>query len=222
MKTKSDYKNNYIDFFKSFLKNVKGTHFSIAYDIFQKIMTVPPKDKLGALMAICELYGNVLPEENAKLSESPYLEKLKDLRDRKQACIQRKISFYVDKNYSRCTFYKRCYEYIFNSKSLKDESERIFALYLLIIDSRIPYYSYEVAKTYEMNEERFRDLLNQTEDSRKLIQNYIHRSFPQKTMQAAAILDVMGIHIPPTSDPEAIEKYEQLLVQMSFLIFINK
>lgn len=222
MKKNQDNESYYIKKFEAKLKTTKGTHFSILNEFYATIAQLPLEEQLSAFTAICEIYGSIKPEDGAKVHISPYQEKLKDLRERKANMIEKKIDLYVNKNFQRRAFYKRCYEFIFHSKSMKAEEERVFAFYMLIMDRRIPYYPYDRKTAYQMQEERFRSLLTETRVERRRLQNYIHRSFPQKTMQASAILDVMGIFKPQEGDKEAISKYEKMLIEMCFILFFTK
>lgn len=222
MEKKHCAEEHYTDVFRKLLREIKGIHFSIIHEVYNKIISIPQEEKVPALMAICETYGTVKPNNDAAITKSPYLDKLAALRERKSEAIQSKIASYIGKNNSRKIFYKKCYNYIFESKTLKCDEERIFALYLLIMDRRIPYYPYDVSKAYEMDNERFRDIFEHSKQELKLLQTYSHQSFPQKTMQASVILDILGIKRPTESDNEKVAEYEKQLILMSYILFTNK
>lgn len=222
MKTPHNTNEHYTNLFNEFLHETKGTHFSIAHEIYKIITSYPDEEQLDALIAICEIYGKIKPTSSARLCSSPYQENLADIKEKIGSIVKSKFDSYVNKNYHRRAFYKKCYSYIFTGKTLKEESSRIFALYMLLIDMRIPYYPYSKNSIYKMQEERFGELLEATSQERKLIKNYIYRLFPQKTMQASAILDVMGIKQPLESNKAATEKYEKMLIEMCYVLFYNK
>lgn len=222
MKIPHNMNDHYTKLFNDFLHETKGTHFSIAHEIYNIITSCPNEERLDALMAICEIYGKIKPTSSARLCSSSYQENLADIKEKVGSIVKSKFDAYVNKNYPRRAFYKKCYSFIFNGKTLKEESSRILALYMLLIDMRIPYYPYSKNSIYEMKEERFGELLEATSEERKLIKNYIYRRFPQKTMQASAILDVMGMKRPQVSDTSATDKYEKLLIEMCYVLFYNK
>lgn len=222
MKKTEAIETHYIAHFEKRLKTIRGTHFSILHEIFKDILSAPHEEQTIAFRAICETYGGIHPDESAELYISPYQEKIREIKNRKLEAIKTRLDIYVNKNYPRNQFYKKCFDFIFKSKSLKDESERVFTFHTIIMDRRIPYYPYNVDATYRMDEDRFRELLSITKSDRRRLQNYINRSFPQKTMQASAILDILGISQPIKDDLEAISKYEIMLIKMCFILFFTK
>lgn len=222
MKKSEKIETHYIAHFEKKLKTIRGTHFSILHEIFKDITSTPEEEQLIAFRAICETYGGIHPDESAELYISPYQEKIREIKNRKYEAIKTRLDTYVNKNYPRNQFYKKCFDFIFKSKSLKDECERVYTFHTIIMDRRIPYYPYNVDTTYKMDEGKFKELLSITRSDRRLLQNYINRSFPQKTMQASAILNILGISPPNKDDLEAISKYEIILIKMCFILFFTK
>lgn len=116
-------------------------------------------------------------------------------------------------------FYSELWEYIQNSPELTNKKLRVFALFNIVIDKRVPYIQIERKEMLSMENEEFAALNQQVGDEIFNKLEYILRSkFKQKTEQASLVIKLLeslpGIKLKTIFMVRIIAFYERKIAKM--------
>lgn len=208
--------------FEKFISNMAGSHLAFAQELYYALRKIEERERGIALWAICDLYGNVPPSEQASEVEAKYVDQIDDFGKKYLPFINKQFDSLINKNYRIETFYKKTCDFIFEEKKLDTEASRIYALCKVLLDSRTPYFKYDQNLLYSMSEDNFCRLINKLKEKRQLIHHFKSRNFRERTMQASVILNVFGINNPGEGNEQEKSDYEEKLILMCELLFSSR
>lgn len=197
------------------LRGGKGESFDICDYLYQGLNALSPADQPVAFQYICEQFGTVESSDSFGISPSKYRNKENLLRNQLGHLVNSLIELYIKRNVEENEFYISLWNNIMTSGLFLQEEEKIFALYYVIIDKRIPYFHLDPASLYSLSNERFQQITNENITSIQKIRFILKASFSQKTERASVLLAELGINAPQdTSDTDSINLYETKLIKM--------
>lgn len=196
-----------------------GEPFDICDYLYQGLVQLDILDQPTAFQYICELFGTVESSENFGIVPSKYRSKEDILRSQYGNLIDSLIELYIKQNVEESNFYFSLWNNIVSSGLFIQEEERIFALYYVLIDKRIPYFRLDPASLYSLSNERFQQIRNNNIKAIQKIRFILKANFNQKTERASALLAELGIKAPQDlNDGDRINLYETQLIQMVEII----
>lgn len=180
--------------FKQKFGKYAGNRFEICYDIYAGLMSNKEEDRIELLSYACKNFdiqhsdGSFSPSGSGiSQSEVDFLKddygKIVDtlLNALLQKAIKEKIPSDV--------FYENVWNLIIQNPIFCTIKEKVFALYYILIDARIPYYS--ISQGMEMNNSEYRSLIDECEDDLQKARFVLALDFPQKTMEASNLVDII-------------------------------
>jgi len=192
-----------------------GEPFDICDYLYQGLIQLNVQEQPAAFQYICERFGTVESSESFGIVVSKYKNKEDMLRNQYSGLVKSLIDLYIKQNVEENTFYTNLWNNITLSGLFPHDEEKIFALYCILADSRIPYFCLDSASLYSLSNERFRQIRNDNIKAIQKIRFILKASFSQKTERASALLAELGIGVPQdVSDEESINIYERQLIQM--------
>lgn len=188
-----EQRNKKVEFIKKF-DTYSGKRFDICCDIYTGLMENNPEDRIELLTYACNNFGirdsdgsftppsrGVSENELSQLRET-YGRTIDTMLD---SLIQRGINT----NMTAEVFYENIWNLIIQNTIFSTESEKIFALYYILIDIKIPYYS--INSGLKMSNSEFRTVINECEGDIRKTRFILAVEFSQKTMEASNLLDII-------------------------------
>lgn len=201
------------------LREGDGEPFDICDYLYQGLIQLNIQDQPSAFQYICELFGTVESSENFGIVASKYRNKEDTLRSQYGSLVNSLIELYIKRNVEESDFYSSLWNNIMSSGLFSQEEERIFALYYILIDKRIPYFRLDPASLYSLSNDRFKQIRNDNIRAIQKIRFILKANFSQKTERASALLAELGIKVPQDmNDGDSINLYETQLIQMVEII----
>lgn len=198
-----------------------GEPFDICDYLYQGLIQLNAQEQPAAFQYICELFGTVESSESFGIVISKHRNKEDMLRNQYGNLVKSLIELYIKQNVEESIFYTNLWNNIVSSGLFPHDEEKIFALYYILTDNRIPYFCLDSASLYSLSNERYKQIRNDNVKAIQKIRFILKASFSQKTERASALLAELGIGVPQNvSDGESINIYEKQLVQM-IEIFTN-
>lgn len=185
-----------------------GDAFNVCADI-KKYIDEAPEESRGQLLSIaCESFGmgdsdgSYIPEEamigleERKTLRKVYGELVDALLD---ACIKRAL----EENIEPAAFYDEVWRNIVCNPIFGEDKARLFALYYILIDDRLPFF--QVDKGLYMEQDRYERYIDACITDIQKVRFILSVDFPQKTQEASNLLDVIEAH----------ESYEEKVVLLA-------
>lgn len=202
----------------TFLQNVNGDDFDICAILFKMISETESEQQSQLFQYICEIYGTITSNGKKQIPISEYSTQKDRLTEQYGDIVNSLIKAYGQQNESEQVFYNMLWSIINESMIFDSESKKIFALYFILIDKRIPYFKIDDALLYSMSNERFQELLRETAREGQKIRFILKSEFSQKSEKAAVLLSELGISPPENSIGQSIDEYERCLMQMVYIL----
>ena len=197
----------------------KGEPFDICDYLYQGLQKLTPSDQSVAFQYICEQFGTIESSDSFGISPSQYRNKENLLRNQLGNLIDSLIELYIKRNVEETVFYTSLWKNIMTSGLFLQEEEKIFALYYIIMDKRIPYFHLDPASLYSLSNERFQQIRNENMTSIQKIRFILKAHFSQKTERASVLLAELGINPPQDErDSDNLGLYEANLIKMVEII----
>lgn len=185
--------NNLIAFKKKF-ETYTGSRFEICYDIYTGLTCNNETDPVELFIYACNSFG-IIPSDgsfspsNSGISQNE-IDELKDTYGETvdallDAFLQRAIKANMPAN----DFYTNVWNLIIQNPIFPTDKEKVFALYYVLIDSRIPYYP--INPGLEMNNVEYRAIVEKCKDDLNKVRFVLAVDFSQKTMEASNLLDIL-------------------------------
>lgn len=207
---------SYID---KVLREGKGEPFDISDYLYQGLTQLDIQDQPEAFQYICELFGTVESSESFGIVTSAYRNKEDILRSQYGSLVNSLIELYIKRNVEENDFYFGLWNNIMASGLFPQDEEKMFALYFILIDKRIPYFHLDPASLYSLSNERFKQIKSDNIKAIQKIRFILKANFSQKTERASALLAEFGIEVPQDmNDGDSINAYETQLIQMVEII----
>lgn len=171
-----------------------GNRFDICYDIYTGIMSSDEDSRVELLTFACNNFG--IADSDGSFTPNRSGVTKSDLDELKEAygqtvntLLDTLLQNCIKNNMSPEAFYESIWRLIIQNPIFPSEKEKAFALYYTLIDSRIPYY--QISPGLEMNNSEYRSILGECANEIQKARFILAVDFPQKTMEASNILDII-------------------------------
>lgn len=184
--TKSEFKQKFATY--------AGNRFEICYDIYAGLMSNKEEDRIELLSYACMNFG--VQDSDGSFSPSSSgisQDEVDSLKDDYGKTVNTLLDTLLQKaikaNMPSDVFYENVWNLIIQNPIFSTEKEKAFALYYILIDDRIPYYS--ISPGMEMNNSEYRSLIDECEEALQKARFVLALDFPQKTMEASNLVDII-------------------------------
>lgn len=202
----------------SFLQNSDGEIFDKCDILFKMISAVDPEQQSELFQYVCEIFGTVKSYGKESIPVSEYNAQKDRLEEQYGDIVNSLIKTYCQQNEDENIFYYTLWSLINESLIFNTDAKKIFALYFVLIDKRIPYFKIDESLLYSMSNERFSELLQKTAREGQRIRFILKADVSQRSERAAILLNEFGIRLPTSDDQKEIDEYEMRLMQMVYIL----
>ena len=202
----------------SFLQNADGQSFDICDILFRMISASEPTEQDELFQYACEIYGTIKSNKKTPVPISNYSAQKDRLEEQYGDVVNSIIKTFGQQNTEEKVFYHSIWSIINESFLFDTDGKKIFALFYVLVDKRIPYFKIDASLLYSMSNEHFSELQQKTAREGQKIRFILKSDISQKTERAAILLNEFGITIPTSDSQEAIEEYEKHLMQMVYIL----
>lgn len=184
----------YFEELKNRFSTYSGNSFDICADI-AKYIDAAPSDIHGDLFALACKSFNIVKSNRSYAAEPSGISKSKreEMKDIYGEIIDTllatDIKIALKKGYSENEFYQTVWKNIVCNPLFSDEDQRVFTLYYVLIDKRVPFFT--IAEGLEMENEDYRECLKECSEDVLKIKFILAVDFEQKTQEASNLLDVI-------------------------------
>ena len=214
----TDFTNNTKKIIVEFLQSADGDNFDICHVLY-KIMCASDITQQDVLFQhACELFGTIKSNKQTLVPVSDYSTQKEKLREQYGDLVDSIIKTLCLQNAEESFFYHTMWSIINDSIIFDTEAKKVFALYYVLIDKRIPYFRIEDNLLYSMSNDRFSALQKETIHERQRIRFLLKAEMSQKTERAAVLLHELGIVIPNSDNNANVDEYEKRLMQMVYIL----
>lgn len=180
--------------FKQRFATYSGNRFEICYDIYTGLMSNDESDRIELLDYACRNFGIKDSDGSFFPCGSGISKKeINDLKEEYGQTVDTLLDTLLQKaiktNMSTSMFYENVWNLIIQNPIFSTKIEKVFALYYILIDARIPYYPINLG--LEMNNSEFRNLIDICEEDIQKARFVLAVDFPQKTMEASNLIDII-------------------------------
>lgn len=201
-----------------FLQKYDGDVFDQCDILFKMISSGDPEQQGILFQYVCEIFGTVKTYGKESVLVSEYNAQKDRLEEQYGDIVNSLIKTYCQQNDDEDIFYRTLWSLINESLIFDTEAKKIFALYFILIDKRIPYFKIDEALLYSMSNGRFSELLQKTARERQKIRFILKADFAQRSERASVLLNEFGFQLPTSDDPNVIDEYEMRLMQMVYIL----
>lgn len=202
----------------NFLQNANGEDFDKCDILFKMISAVESTQQSQLFKYVCEVFGAIPSNESKQVPVSKYSTQEDRLTEQYGDIVNSLIKSYGQQNEIEDIFYSKIWSIINESMIFDSEAKKIFALYYVLIDKRIPYFKIDETLLYSMSNDRFQELLRKTAQAGQRIRFILKSEFSQKSEKAAVLINELGIKPSSSGDQQSIEEYELRLMQMVYIL----
>ena len=205
---------------RSLLQLGRGNALSITWVLYGLIESSPHSDRARLLAIAADIFGRLDRDESRSriaVTDPPgdILANQASLRRRYADLVDAALTSYIDRNASAEEFYESMWTFI-ESSILEDKNAKVFALYWMMLDRRIPYY--QIDPGLRMDPGVFRDRTLSLRDPIGKLRFLLARDFEQRTELAGAVLT----HIEAFDDRvDRIVLVSQLIGEMQRMLKDN-
>lgn len=199
---------------QTFLCEAKGDPFSLAHVLYAQIIAAETDDQPILLQYACELFLTCESKESYIVTDSEYLPEKEKLKELYEDITDSILLSYLKRGHQELEFYTQLWKAITSNSVFPDEKSKVFSLYEILIDARIPYFHIDAEVLYSMSNERFKELRKENRSMTQKIRFILLMKFEQKTEKASALLNELGIPKPSNQKAtrEEIAAYERKLI----------
>ena len=173
------------------LKSFSGKTINLCYELYNIIIRENNDDQYELVSHICNTYGSVDSEKTIEVNEHISEKTQEELKEMYGEYVDELLKVLLKKAYlqgfEEYDFYHVLWDSITDSKVLSDEESKVFALYYILIDRRIPYYY--IKKGMLMDNGIYRKYQEHNKDVIRRLRFVLSSSYGQKTEEASIILD---------------------------------
>lgn len=180
--------------FKDKFSRYSGSRIDVCFDIFTGIMSNSEEERVHLFTYACNNFGIsdsdgsfVPPSSGISRSEMENLREMygQTVDSLLDTLIQKSIKDDIDPE----LFYEKVWNLIIQNPIFTSNKEKAFALYYILIDTRIPYF--QITPGLEMNNAEFKTIVEECKDDIQKAMFVLGVDFPQKTMEASNLLDIL-------------------------------
>ena len=173
----------------AFLKSANGEKIDMAAEIYRLILEEPDKGK--ALRDFLENADEVVTSGEKEIKKRFPEEKIQKLKNDCEAQIEGSLTKLIRKNMDAEEFYEELWQKAIEHNSLLDgEDEKIYALYRIWTDSRIPYFN--LGAGLKMSDEDFLKISETKKDELRKIVFILNSELEQRTETSSLILNLLN------------------------------
>ena len=184
------------------IENKLSISNSIITELEDKDMKIDPVELFKTFLLE---FRNTQTDEQMELPITIDEEEKQMLKSRYGRMINAYIEILIERNLPESFFYSELWRYITDSNVFYDIKGSIIALYMCVLDKRLPYYELDKSKAVKMDQETYMMYLNIIGDDVLAKMEYIlNGDWTQKTEQASMVLDLL-------------EKYDDTTTKTVFL-----
>lgn len=180
--------------FKEKFSKYSGSLLEICCDIYEGLQANKEEDRVELFTYACKHFG--ITASDGSFSPSGRRISQNELNGLKEDCgptvdilLEAILQKAIKEKMSEGSFYENAWNLIIQNPIFDTELKKIFALYFMLIDARIPYYPIDFG--VEMNNSEFRNLNEECKDAIQKAKFVLAVDFPQKTMEASNLLDII-------------------------------
>ena len=195
-------------------KTMKGDSFDESVLFYKTIIQADTTDQPVIFRYLCELYGSIDSDESFEAPFSKYQESLQTYKEVYGDFIVALLKMLISRNLQEAEFYRELWKTINDSSLFDDEGLKIFALYAVLNNPRIPYFYISRLNMVTTSDEQYQDLFFKYFKDIQRIRFISLLEFEQKTERASVLLREFGIDNPLGNDQAKQEEYERYVMQM--------
>lgn len=179
-----------IDIF-NLLSRADGKSIDKCYGIYSRIIKGETLDDQAELFKYaCEAYGTNTSTKELKIESVISDAEKEDSESRLGKYVNGLLDNFLRRNIQEYDFYRGLWEAIANDRLiLESENDKAFAVYYILIDSRIPYF--RLGTSIEMSTEQLNSYLRDLTPYRQKIRFILSVPIPSKTERAGYLLEVL-------------------------------
>lgn len=199
------------------VRNGDGDSFDDAYNIYKIIVENLEEffEQVVAFQYACEIYGTLESDDTYILEKAPYKNEKSELENEFGEIVNTLLANYIKKNVPEENFYTSIWKIICDPLIFSTEKSKVFSLYYILIDARIPYFMLDYKNRYTVSNEKYKELRHKYTKEIQKMRFILKASYKQKTERASSLLAELGISVPTEEATlEQIETYEKKLMQM--------
>ena len=189
------------------LEKYSGRVVDLCYEIIEGIQEKSFDEQIDIMGYLCEKFGYVQSDKTIELPQHISEDDLESLEDMHGKFVDDILEASLKKAYTNemdsISFYELLWGAITKSGILSDIEEKTFALYYILIDRRIPYFS--LNKGMRMEDDEFERIKKSNYEVIKRIRFVLSNSFSQ---EASILLDEIL----------KAESYEEQVVLFAFVL----
>ncbi len=208
-------KDEYLELIEEKLSTFSEAPIELSYQLY-KIIEDAPKDIQTDIFAhVCKLFGTMETDKSGINNDKYFFVDDEDELKKSYGDLIDELLFTVLKKaikagYDENQFYLEVWTDIVCNSSFKTEKEKVFAMYYIIIDKKIPYFKIKAGLT--LDDKVFKKLIMENFEVVQKIVFILYNEFEQKTQRASNLLDVILEQ----------ESYELQVILLSVLLDIIK
>jgi hypothetical protein len=163
----------------------KGSSINRVAELYRIIMKAPETIRPELIKEVSEKYGNIESSEKRPVPEIISEAEKTALKARYGGTVNAMLDALIKSNLPQDAFYSGIYSLIQNP-FYKTDQARIFSLYYILIDKRIPYF--QLPEGLRMSDEEYKNRLQRNETIVKRLKFILSCQFQQRTEEADLVL----------------------------------
>lgn len=199
------------------INNGDGESFDEAYHFLKLIYSeeIEIDKQIDLFQYVCENFGLNESDEGYHIEPAPYKSEKDELKQQYGQIVNSILISCLKDNLEKKEFYTKLWRSIVESFMFNDEKSKVFALYYIIIDKRIPYFQLDNECKYSLANDKYKNMRNKYKQDILKIRFILGTEFEQKTEKASILLNEFGIKKPDADADKCVaEKYEKYLMKM--------
>lgn len=171
-----------------------GNRFDVCYDIFLEIETAEDEERVALFAYACKNFEKGYTDrtyvpEHRSITQSTFDDLKKTCVPIYNVLMDTTIEKAVSSNMDEHSFYREVWYSIVHNSYFDSEEKKVFVLLNIFMDFRIPYYPIE--RGLSMSESEYGETVDECDDAIQKAFFILSVDFPQKTMEASNLLDVI-------------------------------
>lgn len=207
-----------------YLAHISGDLFDVSDEIYHIITKTKKAEQYQVFQYVCPRFGTIHSDETRLAKPSRF----KNSRDKNQEAygtyIDNLLNLYLKQNLDEGNFYQQLWNSISENAPFDNAEKKIFALYYILIDDRIPYFHVDEESLYTVSEEEFNRIITENRPDIQKVRFLILKRYEQTTEMASAILSEFGIGATMREkDKKLYDKYlSKMIAICGFIQYQNE
>lgn len=175
---------------KNLLGSFQGELIDFCLYIYNNIKSADCEHQVECFQTLCELYGSIKSTESVIIEKTISKDQLDILTDQHGDYVNEILNSLLKKSYieqySSRQFYHNLWAALLNGGIITTDNEFAFAIYYIIIDRKIPYFTLEHG--LQMDTQRFENYMSEKKYLIAKLRFILNHGFTQKTEEASLIV----------------------------------